>query len=94
MYKRQGPGGGVRLGGEHGGAVAAAVPVVAGVQQQRAGGLPAALRQSGPGGAQFGVVESFVEGVGRGNGGGAGRGNGGGDGTGRGEGAAGGEGTG
>jgi len=46
-----GPGGGVRLAGEHGQPVAAAVPVVAGAQQQGTGGLSAALDQRGARGA-------------------------------------------
>ncbi len=43
------PGGGVGSSGEHGEAVAAAVPVVAGVHQQGAGGLPPAPAPARPG---------------------------------------------
>ena len=67
-----GPGGGVRLAGERGQPVAPAVPVVAGVEQQGAGGLAAALEQRGAGGAQFGVVQGVVVAAGEVRGGGAG----------------------
>jgi hypothetical protein len=40
--------------------VAAAVPVVTGVQQQRACGLPTAPGQRGPSREEFGVVEREV----------------------------------
>ncbi|CAM5567081.1 hypothetical protein SVIOM342S_05977 [Streptomyces violaceorubidus] len=60
-----GPGGAVGLLGEHRHPVSPAVPVVTRVDQQGADGLPAPLSQRGACGGQFGVVEGFVEGLGR-----------------------------
>lgn len=58
------PGGRALGGGQHGEAVAAQVPVGAGVRQEFTDGRPAALGEGGAGGDQVGVAECGVEGVG------------------------------